>query len=97
MDTETLNTVFFSLFLLNVLWAVAGLIKPKLVLFFAPPENRRRLHAFGFAYACSLIFMFFAIAYDPASEYGRVCQLLGWGFIPVTLLYFRWLSASSSV
>lgn len=60
---ETAGVLLFLLSCLAALWSLAGLLRPRLVLWWAVPEKQTRGRAFGFALFAALTFFFLAMTF----------------------------------
>lgn len=60
---ETVGVLLFLLSCLAALWSLAGLLRPRLVLWWAVPEKQTCGRAFGFALFAALIFFFLAMTF----------------------------------
>lgn len=77
---ETTGALLFLLSGLAVLWGVAGLFRPRLVLWWAVPEKQTRKRAVGFGFFIALTLFFSAIALIPGAKWWV------WGFVVMGLL-----------
>lgn len=80
--------IFGGLALLGIAWGLCGLLKPKLVLWWAVPEKQTKARALGFALALAFAFLFYALAWLPDSA--------GWLWGPVLACTFLFVTMAGS-
>lgn len=66
---ETTGVLLFLLSCLAALWSISGLIRPRLVLWWALPEKQTRGRAFGFALFTALTLFFLAFTLAPRAKW----------------------------
>lgn len=74
---DAVGGILGLLSLLSAAWAVCGLLKPKIVLWWAVPEKQTRGRAFMTGLISALFFLFFAMTWLPDSAW--------WLWIPTVL------------
>lgn len=83
---EKIGVLLFLVSCLATLWSVVGVIRPRIVLWWAVPEKRTRGRALGFGLLTTLTLFFAAFAVSPGVKWW-VWGLVGLGFVVLFLMF----------